>query len=105
MGQPNTNEEGQIGGVMFLSKDHLRYLAVNEDDDSLVTTNGEEETNIRHFWRMDPCLPSTISGGKIAALSVAAAVGLSVAVFMPFAVLGAIEAAGATITELALLGV
>uniref|UniRef100_A0A7S4AK01 Fascin domain-containing protein n=1 Tax=Pseudo-nitzschia australis TaxID=44445 RepID=A0A7S4AK01_9STRA len=87
------------GGVTFLSREHLRFLAVNPSDGSLYTTPGGEETNLRHSWRLDPRLPRSISGGKIAG-----AVGLAISLAMPFAVLGAIETAGAAVTELALLG-
>jgi len=92
-------QESSTAGVMFLSKEHKRYLAVSEDDGSLCTTDGNEETNLRNSWRLDPRLPRSISGGKIAG-----AMGLAITIAMPFAVLGAIEAASATITQVALLG-
>jgi len=92
-------QESPNDGVMFLSKEHQRYLAVSEDDGSLCTTDGNEETNLKNSWRLDPRLPRSISGGKIAG-----AMGLAITIAMPFAVLGAIEAAGATITQVALLG-
>jgi hypothetical protein len=59
-------QESPNGGVMFLSREHLRYLAVSEDDGSLCTTDGEGQTNLKNAWRLDPRLPRTISGGKIA---------------------------------------
>jgi len=92
-------QESPNDGVMFLSKEHQRYLAVNEEDGSLCTTDGNEETNLKNSWRLDPRLPRSVSGGKIAG-----AMGLAITIAMPFAVLGAIEAAGATITQIALLG-
>ena len=59
-------QESPNGGVMFLSREHLRYLAVSEDDGSLCTTDGEGQTNLKNAWRLDPRLPRTVSGGKIA---------------------------------------
>lgn len=139
-------QESPNGGVMFLSREHQRYLAVGEIDGSLRTSAGDEETSLNQCWRMDPCLPRSTSGGKIAgtfiifrftfikiiecgtllkimntmfqlsclflsfvvlktvALAIVGAMGLAITIAMPFAVLGAIEAVGATVTELALLG-
>ena len=65
-------KESLQGGVMFLSREHLRFLAVSEVDGSLCTTPGDEETTLRHSWRMDPRLPRSISGGKIAGMCNAA---------------------------------
>ena len=50
-------------------------------------------------------LPPSLSGNKILAIGAAGAIGAAVTVAMPFAVLGAVEAAGvaATTTELSLL--
>lgn len=59
------------GGVTFLSREHLRFLAVNEEDGSLCTTPGDEDTNLTHSWRMDPRLPRSVSGGKIAGRCIA----------------------------------
>jgi len=78
------------GGVAFMSKEHLRYLAVSETGELLCTTDGNDETSMRHSWRMDPRLPRTISGGTGGYL--ANTLGLTIAATMPFAVLGAIEA-------------
>lgn len=87
------------GGVMFLSREHLRFLAVNEVRGTIFTTPADEETTLCHSWRLDPRLPRSISGGKVVG-----AMGLVISIAMPFAVLGAVEAVGATITEMALLG-
>mmetsp|Transcript_17481 Transcript_17481/g.48272 ORF Transcript_17481/g.48272 Transcript_17481/m.48272 type:complete len:605 (+) Transcript_17481:234-2048(+) len=87
------------GGVMFLSREHLRVLAVNEVTGTLFTTPGDEETSLCHSWRLDPRLPRSVNGGKVIGV-----MGLAISIAMPFAVLGAMEAVGATITELALLG-
>ena len=50
------------------------------------------------------CLPGTHLELILLALAFVGAMGLAITIAMPFAVLGAIEAAGATITQIALLG-
>jgi hypothetical protein len=79
------------GGVTFMSKEHQRYLAISATDGSLCTTQEEKETNFRHSWRIDPRLPRIVSGGTGG--YIAGAMGLSLPVAIPFAVLGAVEAA------------
>jgi hypothetical protein len=57
------------GGASFKSKEHHRYLAVTEDCNNghtLCTTKEEEEMNLRHSWRIDPCIPRVVSGGYLA---------------------------------------
>eukprot|EP00539_Tryblionella_compressa_P021454 CAMPEP_0178888450 /NCGR_PEP_ID=MMETSP0747-20121128/17178_1 /TAXON_ID=913974 /ORGANISM="Nitzschia punctata, Strain CCMP561" /LENGTH=223 /DNA_ID=CAMNT_0020557761 /DNA_START=50 /DNA_END=721 /DNA_ORIENTATION=- len=98
-------EESPDGGVLLRSREHRRYLAVSHSGDgTLCTTPEEEATGLEQSWRLDPRLPSTISAGKVAVLSAVGVMGVALTVAMPFAVLGAVEAVGATVTELAFLG-
>lgn len=82
------------GGVTFMSAEHNRFLAVTEGDNTLETTKADEEINLSHSWRIDPCIPRTISGGTGG--YIAGAMGLNLPATMPFAVFGAVEADRAT---------
>jgi hypothetical protein len=98
-------EESPNGGILLRSKEHNRYLAVDVyGDGSLCTTSEEEPTGLEHSWRLDPRLPHTLSASKVAVLSAVAVLGVAATVAMPFAVLGAVEAAGVAVTELAVAG-
>jgi hypothetical protein len=94
------------GAVCFISHAHQRQLAA-DDHGHLSTSfhqggqNGEWQS-----WRMEPCMPSSISGSQIAALTAAGTVGLALTLVMPFAVMGAIRVVGGvTATELVGFGV
>ena len=78
------------GGVAFNSAEHDRVLSVTEGDNTLETTKADEEINLSHSWRIDPCIPRTISGGTGG--YIAGAMGLNLPASMPFAVFGALEA-------------
>ena len=83
-------EESPHNGIFLKSKNHQRLLSY--DGDKLYTA--EEQYTMTETWRLEPRLPPSISGSKIIALSAAGAVGLALTVAMPYAVLGAYEAAG-----------
>ena len=70
------------------------------DDNGRLSTS-EHGVHEWQTWRLEPCLPSSISGTHIAAMATAGVVGLALTVATPFAVLGAVEAVGLTATELA----
>lgn len=93
-------EESPYGGIYLKSKAHHCYMSIK--DGQLCTapdsTFGESET-----FRMEPRLPPTISGPKLAALGLAGAVGLALTVAVPYAVVGVLEVAGVAATELSLL--
>ena len=92
-------EESPYGGVFLKSKAHQRTLSVSKD--VLCTTQdsfAEAET-----FQLEPKLPVTISGPRLAALGAAGAVGIALTVAMPYAVLGTMEAAGLAATELSIL--
>jgi hypothetical protein len=93
-------EESQHGGGVYLkSKAHHRLLA--QQHDTLCTTL--DQFTHKETWRLEPRLPPSISGPKLAALGVASVVGVALTVATPFAVLGAVEAIGWTATELGLV--
>lgn len=92
-------EESPHGGIFLTSKSHQRILSVQNG--ILCTTQDlftENET-----FRLEPRLPATISGPRIAALTAAGAVGVALTVAMPYAVLGAMEVAGYVATPLSVL--
>lgn len=83
-------ESSSHGGVTLLSKEHLRYLAVTKVNGLLCTTKGKSGTN---SWRMDPRLPRIASGSTGGYFT--DVMGLTPDLVIPFAVLGAAEAAEA----------
>lgn len=92
-------EDSPHGGVFLKSKSHHRALAVV--DGNLCTT--ENSLSELETFQLEPRLPATISGPRLAALGMAGAVGVALTVAMPFAVLGAMEAAGLAATQLSVL--
>lgn len=92
-------QESPFGGVFLKSKDHERTLAVQNE--TLCTTT--ESLTEAETFRLEPRLPSTMSGSKMAAMGAAGAVGLALTVAMPYAVIGVMEAAGLAATELSIL--
>lgn len=92
-------EESPYGGVFLKSKAHQRTLSVANDN--LYTT--QDSFTEAETFQLEPKLPITISGPRLAALGAAGAVGIALTVAMPYAVLGAMEAAGWAATELSIL--
>ena len=92
-------EESPHGGVFLKSKAHQRILSVQKD--TLCTTQ-DSFTEMETF-RLEPRLPATISGPRIAALGAAGALGVALTIAMPYAIVGAMEAAGLAATELSIL--
>lgn len=91
-------EESHTPGSLYVrSKSHQRLLSY--DGKTLSTT--EDQYTENETWRLEPRLPAYINGAKIAAMGAAGALGVAVTVAMPFAVLGAVEAAGLTAEVLA----
>lgn len=88
------------GSIFIKSHEHQRHLACDELG-KLYTSDkyGESET-----WRLDPRLPLSLSGPQLAALGAAGTLGVALTVAMPFAVMGIVEAAGLTVTELTVAG-
>ena len=52
------------GGVTFESTEHGRFLTVTKTNNTLETTKADEKTDLRHSWRIDPCIPRSVSGGS-----------------------------------------
>ena len=92
-------EESPHGGIFLKSKVHQRVLSVQKD----VLTTTQDAFTENETFRLEPRLPMTISGPRIAALTAAGAVGVVLTVFMPYAVLGAMETAGLAATQLTIL--
>ena len=86
-------EESHYGGVSLKSRLHHLYLSVEK---GLLCTR-EESLSEAESFRLEPSLPATISGPRLAALGVAGAVGLALTVAMPFAVLAVMEVAATEI--------
>jgi hypothetical protein len=91
-------ESPHNGGIYLKSKAHQRLLSF--DGQKLSTT--EDQNTTTESWRLEPRLPPSISGAKLTALGAAGAVGLALTVVMPYAVLGVVQVAGLTATELSL---
>ena len=87
------------GSVHIVSRLHHRQLAT--DDKGRLSTSYQGNLEWKS-WRLEPCLPSSMSGTQVAAMATAGAVGLALTVATPFAVVGAVEAAGLTATRVAL---
>ena len=78
-------EESQDGkGIYLRSKSHQRLLSF--DGTKLCTV--EDQYTSKETWRLEPRLPASLSGPKLAALGAAGVVGIAVTVAMPYAVLG-----------------
>ncbi len=92
-------DESPYGGIFLRSKAHQRTLAVLQD---VLCTTQNSSTEAETF-RLEPRLPATISGPRLAALGAAGAVGIALTVAMPYGVVGAMEAAGLGATELSIL--
>ena len=86
-------EESQYGGVCLKSKPHHMYLSVEKGR----LCSREEPVSEAESFRLEPSLPATISGPRLAALGVAGAVGLALTFAMPFAVLAVMEVAATEI--------
>ena len=84
--------------VHIVSCTHQRKLACDEAGRLSTSYQGNAEWQ---SWRLEPCLPFSMSSKNIVAISTAGAVGLALTVAMPFAVVGAVEAVGLTATEIA----
>ena len=103
-------EESPYGGIFLKSKSNHRILSIRgggtvEGGDVtsyLCTISGDQHTE-QETWVLEPRLPPSLSGNKILALSAAGIAGAALTVAMPFAVLGAVEAAGVAATEVSLL--
>jgi hypothetical protein len=109
-------EQSPFGGVIFRSIEHKRLLAVDtngalcttpseSDHDGLLGDHDENEDSHarlghQHSWRLDPRLPHATSANKVATLSAVGVAGIALTVAMPFAVLGAVEAIGMSVTQL-----
>lgn len=92
-------EESPHGGIFLRSKAHHRYISVEKD--RLCTT--EDSYGKAESFRLEPWLPVTISGPRLAALGLAGAVGVALTIAMPYAVLGVMEVA--VLSAEALIGV
>lgn len=92
-------EESPHGGIYLTSKAHQRTLSVLND--TLCTTLDSFEE--AETFRLEPKLPTTISGPRLAALGAAGAVGVALTIAMPYAIVGVMEAAGLAATELSIL--
>jgi hypothetical protein len=88
------------GSIFIKSHEHQRHLAC-DDLGKLYTSDkyGESET-----WRLEPRLPLSLSGPQLASLGAAGTLGVALTVAMPFVVMGIVEAAGLTATELTVAG-
>jgi hypothetical protein len=93
-------EESPHGGVYLKSKAHQRTLSVQNTN--VLCTTRDSFTEAETF-RLEPRLPATISGPRLAALGVAGVVGVALTIAMPYAILGIMEAAGVAATELSVL--
>ena len=92
-------EASPHGGIYLKSKAHQCTLSVQNE--ILCTTR--ESFNVAETFRLEPRLPATISGPRLAALGAAGALGVALTFAMPFAILGVMEAAGLAATELSIL--
>ena len=93
-------------GEMYLkSKATQRLLTLDHDEMTgkykFKLSTVEDRFSLQETWRLDPRLPTSLSGPKLAALGAAGAVGVALTVTMPYATLGIVEAAGMTATRLA----
>jgi hypothetical protein len=88
------------GSIFIESHEHQRHLACDEFGKLHMSDKyGESET-----WRLEPRLPLSLSGPQLLALGAAGTLGVALTVAMPFAVVGIVEAAGLTTTELTVAG-
>jgi hypothetical protein len=88
------------GSIFIKSHEHQQHFACDEHG-QLYTSDkyGESET-----WTLEPRLPLSLSGPQLAALGAAGTFGVALAVAVPFALVGIVEAAGLTATEITVAG-
>jgi hypothetical protein len=96
------------GGYVFVSQKYNRILSWSdsgEKDGKLCTVKqaASDSSNYsdREIWRLDPCLPRAVSGGKIKTFAIGTAAAVATTVALPFAVAGVVGVLGA---EVGLLG-
>ena len=84
------------GGCAFRSAKHSQYLSwieSGEKEGTLCTV--ATGTSERETWRLEPCMPRAVSGGKIKTIAIGAGAAIATAVAMPFVAAGVIGLIGA----------